>query len=85
MADFVQVPMPFICNLLIERRMYIDLEESDDPIYEVMGCVSYTFLPPESTSEWPKTMEDIGKSEVQRLLKSAKNGAAGSNFLLMRF
>jgi len=84
MAHFVQVPMPFIIGVSIGRRMYRNMEEAENPTGEIMACVNYTFLPPESTSEWPKTIEDIGKSEVEGLLKYAKNGAVGSNSLSMR-
>ena len=64
--------------------MYRNMEEAENPNGEIMGCVGFTFLPPESTSEWPKTIEDIGKSTVEGLLKWAKNGAVGSNLLSMR-
>lgn len=81
MAHFVQVSMPFIIAVSIGRRMYRKMEETENPL---MCSVGYSFMPPESTSEWPKTIEDIGNSEVERLLKWVKNGAVGSNLLFMR-
>lgn len=77
--------MPLILYLSIGRRMYYNRDEAEDPTGEIMGAVCYSFLPPDSTSKWPKTIDDIGNDQVQWLLKCAKNGAAGSRPLLRNF
>src|SRR5579859_3998961 len=76
--DAVMVPMPFLVGLLIGRRMYFDMDEAEDPTGELMGIVYYSFYPPNSINLWPKTIDDICKSEMESLLQCAKNGAAGS-------
>lgn len=72
------VPKPYIGFSTIKRRMYCNIEEADDPSGEICGIVTFGFSPPKSASDWPKTIDDIGNDTMQRVLRLAKNGAAGS-------
>lgn len=58
--------------------MYYNKHESDDPSVERYAYVPYRFYPPDSLSDWPKTIGDIGTETTQRLLGRAKNNAVGS-------
>ena len=78
MPERIVVPIPRIRSPDIGRRMYYNKHESDDPTGEVWGYVPYRFFPPDSLSDWPKTIGDIGNETMQRLLGRAKNGAVGS-------
>jgi hypothetical protein len=69
----VIIPVPFIHNVQIKRRVLSDLKYRDGPT-----SIIATFKPSKSTELWPKTVAEIGSQYMNTKLAEAGHGAMGS-------
>src|SRR6202044_1413603 len=74
--ETVIAPLPHITYIKIARRSLADGTPGDN-----WANVPWCFLPPNSTHLWPKTMRDIGNTEMEQALNQAGNDAVGSSSL----
>ena len=76
MSNTISAPVPFQPIFLVMRRMRVNMRPKD-----IFLCAPGGFEPPNSTSKWPKTIGEIGRSHMESLLEQASHNAAGSIIL----